>query len=54
MEWIAEYWYILLLGLIVFMFLFGHRTKVSQSENFQNHQGTLADRKARKSGHGCC
>jgi hypothetical protein len=54
MEWIAEYWYILLLGLITVMYLFGNRTKVSQSENVRDHQCTHADGKAHKSGHGCC
>jgi hypothetical protein len=54
MEWIAEYWYILLLGLVAVMFLFGNRTKEGRSETVQDHQGRHADGKANKRGHGCC
>jgi hypothetical protein len=54
MEWITEYWYIFLLGLVAVMFLFGHRTKGSQAEEVNNHQGTHTDGEKHESGHGCC
>lgn len=56
MQWITEYWYILLLGLIAVMFLFGNRTRGSKVGNVhvQTPQGTHADAKKYESGHGCC
>lgn len=55
MEWIAEYWYILPLGLIVTIFLLGYRVKGSKEENAHVHKhGAHADGKTHKSGHGCC
>ena len=54
MGWTTEYWYIFLFGLITVMFLFGHRTKGSQTETVKNHQGTGADGKRHESADGCC
>lgn len=54
MAWITEYWYILLLGLIAAMFLFGHRTKGIRTEDMLHHKTTHTGAKGHKNGHGCC
>ncbi len=56
MEWIKDYWYLILLGLVAAMFLFGHRTKKNTDVNIhEDHQhGPHTGEKAHKSGHGCC
>ncbi len=51
MEWIKDYWYVILLGLIAAMFLFGRKTNV----NAHDHQNdSNAGGKEHKDGSGCC
>lgn len=56
MEWITNYWYIIVLGLVAAMFLFGFRTKQNTDTDINDdHQhGSHTGEKAHKSGHGCC
>lgn len=56
MEWIKDYWYVLVLGLVGAMFLFGHKTKKDTDMNVHDepHHGSNTREKAHKSGHGCC
>ncbi len=54
MQWITEYWYIFLLGLIAVMFIFGNRAKGGHAEDVQSHRGRHANAKKHESGHGCC
>lgn len=56
MEWIKDYWYIVVLGLVAAMFLFGHRTGRNTDTEVQDddQHGPHAGEKAHKSGHGCC
>ena len=55
MEWIQEFWYVILLGIIVTMFIFGRRTNTHQDEKADVSQhGTHTEGKTHKSGHGCC
>jgi hypothetical protein len=55
MEWIKDYWYVIVIGLVAAMFLFGKRTGKGHSgaERGHDHEGQ-ADAKSGKSGHGCC
>jgi len=56
MEWITNYWYLIVLGLVAAMFLFGYRTKQNTDTDIDDdHQhGSHTGEKAHKSGHGCC
>ena len=55
MEWITDYWYVLLLGLVAAMVLFGFRTKDNEEGNIANRlNGSHEDKKEHKSGHSCC
>ena len=55
MEWIKDYWYVLVLGLIGAMILFGFRTQDNKEGNIANHRdGSDADKKEHKSGGSCC
>jgi hypothetical protein len=56
MEWINDYWYVLVLGLVGAMFLFGHRTKKGTDTIVQDEQqqGSNTRERPHKSGHGCC
>jgi len=51
MEWINDYWYVLVVGLVAVMILFGHKTKGSDQEHqHASHNGG----KEHKGGGGCC
>ncbi len=55
MEWITEYWYIVLIGLFAVMFVFGYRSNRCQEGITEEHgKGTHTPEKTHKSGHGCC
>lgn len=55
MEWVTDYWYVLVLGLVVAMVLLGFKTKDNESENIPgNQKGSQKDEKEHKSGHSCC
>ncbi len=55
MEWVKDYWYIILLGLIGAMFLFGYRSKGRQEGKEQGLQHETHTReKNHKDSHGCC
>jgi hypothetical protein len=51
MEWIKDYWYIIVLGLVASMFFFGHRTKGIEEEKTQYDKN---ESHANKNGHSCC
>jgi hypothetical protein len=55
MEWIKDYWYVVLAGLFIAGFyFFGYRTK-GQHDNVQDSsQGEETGQKDKKSGSGCC
>lgn len=55
MEWIKDYWYVIVIGLVAAMVLFGKRTGKGHggNEHGHDHEGQ-ADTKSGKSGHGCC
>lgn len=53
MEWIKDYWYVILLGLIAALFLFGHKTKSDQG-SMQDHHEPHTEGAKKKGGHGCC
>lgn len=53
MEWIKDYWYVVVLGLVAAMFLFGHKTKKSQG-SAQDHHETHTEGDKKKGGHSCC
>jgi hypothetical protein len=54
MEWIKDYWYIILPGLIAVMFFFGHKSKKGQDETHGAHHDEQTGEKSSKSGHSCC
>ena len=55
MVWIANYWYVILLGLVAAMFLFGFRTKDKAEGNIADHLSeSHEDKKEHKSDHSCC
>ncbi len=55
MEWIKDYWYLIILGFAAAMFLFGHRSNKSQDGHVHDPQhGTHSAGETHKSGHGCC
>lgn len=56
MEWIKDYWYLILPGLLAVLFFFGHKTKGSTDKNIPDgdQHGEHTAEKAHKSGHGCC
>jgi hypothetical protein len=55
MEWIKEYWYIILLGLFAAMFIFGHRSNRSEGGKVDDHQhGAHTEGKANKGSRSCC
>ena len=51
MQWIKDYWYIIILGLVAAMFFFGHRTKDIHEEKSQDNKN---ESHTDKSGHSCC
>jgi hypothetical protein len=51
MEWMTEYWYIIIPVLAVAMFLFGYRATGTKEEEPQDDKNESRDH---KSGHGCC
>jgi hypothetical protein len=51
MEWIKDYWYIIIPVLLAAMFIFGHGKTGSQEEKLQDDQ---PENHSNKSGHGCC
>lgn len=54
MEWLTEYWYLIILGLVAVMFLFGYRSKGLQESKVHGQHGAHHDEKPHKGGHGCC
>jgi len=62
MEWIKDYWYIILLGLFASIFILnrsrareGNRSNRGREEKMDNHQnGAHTKGKNHKSGRGCC
>lgn len=55
MEWVKDYWYMILIGLVVAMYLFGNRRgKGEVGEEHSHDHAEHTKEKAGKSGHGCC
>lgn len=56
MEWIKDYWYIIVFGLVAAMFLFGFRTKDKIDTNIHDdhEHGAHSGEKTHNSGRGCC
>ncbi|UCD35458.1 MAG: hypothetical protein JSU90_01100 [Nitrospiraceae bacterium] len=54
MEWIKDYWYVILLGLVATMFFFGHKTRGGQDESHAARHDEQTDGKSAKGGHSCC
>jgi hypothetical protein len=55
MEWIKDNWYLIILGLVAAMFLFGHKTNKGQKGDVNGHQDETQDSgKKHKGGHSCC
>ena len=55
MEWVTDYWYVLVLGLVAAMALLGFKTKDNEAEKISGKQnGSHKDEKENKSGHSCC
>jgi hypothetical protein len=54
MQWIANYWYMIVLGLVTAMFFLGHRSHKGQDGNMHDNQhGTYGEGGAKKGGE-CC
>ncbi len=53
MEWFVENWYVVVLGLVAALFIFGYRPKKNSAQTETTHEAH-ADDKAHKSGHSCC
>lgn len=51
MEWIKDYWYIIVLGLVAAMFFFGFRAKDIRDDELHEDKD---DSHTHKSGHSCC
>ncbi len=55
MEWITDYWYVLVLGLVAVMVLFGFKIKDNEESNTASHLNeSNENKKENKSGHSCC
>jgi hypothetical protein len=54
MGWITNYWYVILLGLVAAMVLFGFRSKDNKEVNAAGHQDESQKKKEHTGGHSCC
>jgi hypothetical protein len=55
MAWLTNYWFVIVLGLVAAMFLFGFRTKDNKEGNIADHSTAPDDdKKEHKGGHSCC
>ena len=55
MEWLINYWYIVLIGLFVLtVYVFGHKTGGQHSKSKGSCCGGDAAQKEKKDSHSCC
>jgi len=55
MEWIYDYWYLIISGLVAAMILFGYRSKSTGEGKIRDDQNKTHDGgKDHTGGHGCC
>jgi hypothetical protein len=54
MQWIANYWYVIVLGLVAAMFLFGHKTKKEKEGKGDTQDEEKTGGKTQTSDHSCC
>lgn len=54
MEWIKDYWFIIILGLVAVMFFLGYRSKDKLEGDVLEQPLTHDSEKTHKGGHGCC
>jgi len=55
MQWINDYWYLIILGLVTVMLLFGYMSKSTDKNTTHDDQNETHDGgKEHKGGHGCC